>query len=428
MPDEGGVWRTWTSGQRRAALLALAIAYGFNTADRQLLSILAGPVKTELQLSDTQLGLMGGVAFALFYATCSLPLAWIADRWSRAKLIAMSLGLWSLFTAACGLVQNASQLFLCRLGVGFGEAGGTAPSFSLISDYYPPHQRARAIALLNFAAPLGVALGPLAAALIADALDWRAAFLIAGTLGFFFVPVFCWAVRDPSRMPASAALVVPAKLSAAESRNALKQFLYSKSFWLLTTAAALSSMVLQGVLFWLPSFLERTHGLALKERAILFGVVTATAGVAGNWASGWIVDRFGSHHKLCALLPAAAGLIAIPVYALALNASTVGLATPFLFIGMAMTFAYSTPVYAAVQHLVPAGLRSTGIAAYLLVNNSVGMGLGVVLLGLLSDRLTPLFGVEALKISISAVVCLYVPSAVLFALCARGLDRDWIGE
>ncbi|WP_157219548.1 MFS transporter [Flavisphingomonas formosensis] len=332
-PAEKGILHKPTSAQRRAALLALAIAYGFNTADRQLLSILAGSVKADLQLSDMQLGFMGGVAFALFYASCSPPLAWLADRWSRAWVITISLGLWSLFTAACGLVQNATQLFLCRLGVGFGEAGGTAPSFSLVCAYYPANQRARATALLNFAAPLGVALGPLAAAMVADALDWRAAFLIAGVLGCLFVPVFRWTVHDPAGLSVDRAHTGVSEISAADRRSPLKRLLSSSSFWLLTTAAALSSMVLQGVLFWLPSFLERTHGLVLKERAILFGVVTASAGVAGNWASGWIVDRLGPHRQICALLPAAAGLIAIPAYALALTASTAALATPFLFVG-----------------------------------------------------------------------------------------------
>lgn len=408
------------------ALVALAIGYGFNTADRQLLSILAGPIKADLHLSDTQLGLMGGVAFALFYATCGLPLAWIADRWSRANMIAISLGLWSAFTAACGAVQTGGQLFLCRLGVGFGEAGGTAPSFSLVSDYYPPDRRARAIALLNFAAPLGVAMGPLAAALISSALNWRAAFVVAGVLGLMFVPFFRWAVRGPLPQSQDGSAAASVQLTPQQRRAGLRALFRTRSFWFLTIGASLHSMVLQGVLFWLPSFLQRSHGLALVDRAVMFGVITACAGIAGNWTSGWIIDRWSSNRRLHVMLPAAAGLVAIPAYAAGLNVPAIPFAAPLTFVAMILTFAYSTPVYAVVQHLVPPGLRSTGIASYLLINNSIGIGVGVVLLGFLADALNPLFGSEALKYSLFASSGLYVLGAASFWLCSATLERDWI--
>jgi MFS family permease len=416
----------WSQGRRRVALIALAISYGLNVADRQLLSILAGPMKGDLHLSDTQLGVMGGVAFALFYATCSLPLAWLADRWSRANVIAIGLGLWSAFTAACGFAQTGLQLFLYRLGVGFGEAAGTAPSFSLISDYYPPNQRGRAIALLNFAAPLGVAMGPLAGALIASKLEWRAAFIIAGAFGLVFLPFFRWAVRDPSIKTRSSGVVAVTRLSA-EARNAgLKKLFGRPTFWLMAVGTSLNSMVLNGLIFWLPSFLQRTYGLAIIERAMIFGLTTAIAGLIGVWLSGWLMDKLGGNRKLYVLLPALAGVSAIPFYMVGLNAPNVWIAEPFIFLGMILTFFYPTPIYQAVQHLVPAGLRSTSTASYLLINNNIGIGIGVLFLGFLSDTLAPIYGDQSLKYSIMASMGLYVFSALLLWVCSRSITRAWV--
>src|SRR3954449_5062826 len=164
-------------------LLILLLAYIFNFIDRQIIGILALPIKAELALSDKQLGLMGGLAFALFYSGLAIPIAWLADRRSRVRIIAWSVGLWSLFTAGCGFAQNFWQLFVARMGVGIGEAGGVAPSYALISDFYPKEKRGRALAFFSLGIPIGSALGVFFGGWIASHLDWRSAFLIVGLAG-----------------------------------------------------------------------------------------------------------------------------------------------------------------------------------------------------------------------------------------------------
>src|SRR5918997_4463858 len=180
-------------------LAILLLAYIFNFIDRQIIGVLAIPIKADLGLSDTQMGLMGGIAFALFYSGLAIPIAWLADRRSRVNIIAVSVAFWSLFTAVCGLAQNFWQLFLARMGVGVGEAGGVAPSYALISDYFPPNRRARALAIFSLGIPIGSALGLFFGGWLATSLDWRTAFFIIGLAGLP-VAVMMWLfVPDPER-------------------------------------------------------------------------------------------------------------------------------------------------------------------------------------------------------------------------------------
>ena len=217
----------------RVVLAVLILAYTFNFLDRQILGILAGPIKAELGLSDSQLGLMGGLAFALFYTGLGVPIAALADRWSRTWIMTGALTLWSAFTALCGFATGFWQLFLCRMGVGVGEAGGVAPAYSLISDYFPKEQRARALAAYSFGIPIGSALGILFGGLIAHAIDWRAAFIVVGLAGVALAPVFRFVVREPPReaAPAPAAAAVP-------TGAGIRLLLAKPSFWLISLGAA----------------------------------------------------------------------------------------------------------------------------------------------------------------------------------------------
>src|SRR5215218_7448532 len=209
----------------RGVLLILLLAYIFNFVDRQIIGILAVPIKHDLGLSNTQLGLMGGLAFALFYSGLAIPIAWLADRKSRVGIIAFSIALWSLFTAACGLAQNFWQLFLARMGVGIGEAGGVAPSYALISDFFPPARRARALAFFSLGIPIGSALGVFFGGWIASHLDWRSAFIIVGLAGLPAALLVRFGIREPVRgshdaaeaeagQPAPPFLTVVAKLTS----------------------------------------------------------------------------------------------------------------------------------------------------------------------------------------------------------------------
>ncbi|HTG38063.1 MFS transporter, partial [Sphingomonas sp.] len=190
---------TATPKYRAAVLAMLLLVYTFNFLDRQILGILVQPIKAELGLTDTQLGALGGIAFAMLYSTLAIPLALIADRTSRSWVITLSLGVWSAFTALCGMATSFWQLFLFRVGVGVGEAGGVAPSYAMIADYFPPEKRARALSIYSLGVPIGLAGGSILGGLIAATVNWRTAFIVVGVAGIVIAPIFRLIVREPAR-------------------------------------------------------------------------------------------------------------------------------------------------------------------------------------------------------------------------------------
>lgn len=426
------------SGYRIYVLAILIVVYTFNFLDRQILGILAGPIKAELGLTDSQLGLMGGLAFALFYTGLGIPVAWLADRWSRSWIMTGALTIWSGFTAACGLATGFWSLFLCRMGVGVGEAGGTAPAYSLIADYFPPEQRARALAAYSFGIPIGTAAGIIFGGLIAAAIDWRMAFIVVGLAGVLIAPIFKLTVRDPKRggdfapapsalegQPADEPLKAPAK--AASMGEVMKTLLPKPSFWLLSLGAAASSVCGYGVAFWLPSFFERSLGLGLVDRSLYLGALALVGGVAGVWAGGWLGDRLGGKSKRAyPIVPAIAFLIALPCFFLAINVTNLWLAFILFLIPQGLNLVWLGPIITSIQHLVPAHMRSTASAAFLFVNNLIGLGLGTYYFGAVSDWLTPHFGAEALRYSIYSGLCFYLVSSTLFFLASRKLEKDWV--
>jgi predicted MFS family arabinose efflux permease len=406
-----------TQRYRIVVLSVLILAYTFNFLDRQILGILAGSIKKDLGLTDSQLGLMGGLAFALFYTGLGVPIAALADRWSRTWIMTGALTLWSGFTAACGLAGGFWQLFLCRMGVGVGEAGGVAPAYSLISDYFPKEQRARALAAYSFGIPIGSALGILFGGLIAATIDWRAAFVVVGLAGVVLAPIFRLVVKEPPReAPATAAPV-----------GGIRTLLAKPSFWLISLGAAASSVCGYGVAFWLPSFFERSLGMGLVDRSLFLGSMTLVGGVLGVWAGGVLGDRLGRARPAAYLLvPAVAFLLALPCFVLAVQAKSLAVAFVLFLIPTGLNLVWLGPVITAVQHLVAPAQRSTASACFLFVNNLIGLGLGTWYFGAVSDALTPIYGAEALRYAIYSGLGFYVASAALFVLAARGLKRDWI--
>jgi MFS family permease len=415
--------RSVSGGYRIVVLAVLILAYTFNFLDRQILGILAGPIKEELGLTDSQLGLMGGLAFALFYTGLGIPIAWLADRWSRTWIMTGALALWSAFTALCGLAGGFWQLFLCRMGVGVGEAGGVAPAYSLIADYFPKEQRARALAAYSFGIPIGSALGILFGGLIAHSIDWRAAFIIVGVAGVLLAPIFRLIVKEPPREAAP----VQAAGSPAPPAGGIRALLAKPTFWLISLGAAASSVCGYGVAFWLPSFFERSLGMDLVDRSLFLGSMTLVGGVAGVWLGGYLGDRLGRAKPAYYLLvPAVAFLIALPCFFLAIQAKSLWLAFVLFIIPTGLNLVWLGPVITAVQHLVTPAQRSTASACFLFVNNLIGLGLGTWFFGAVSDALAPHFGAESLRYAIYCGLAFYLVSAALFAMASRGLARDWV--
>jgi predicted MFS family arabinose efflux permease len=403
----------------RIVLGMLLLVYTFNFVDRQILGILAPAIKDDLGLTDTQLGWLGGPAFALLYSTLAIPLAWVADRTSRTGVIAASLAVWSAFTALCGFAGSFWQLFAARVGVGVGEAGGVAPSYALITDYFPAGRRARALAVYSLGIPLGSAAGVMLGGYIATAVDWRAAFVVVGVAGVLLAPVFRLVVREPAHA------VPPA--DAAPLRAVFGILARKRSFWLLAFGAASSSMLGYGLAFWLPSLLKRSFGLGLVETGWFYGLVLLIGGTAGVLGGGWVGDRLGARDRgAYARLPAICFVLAVPLFAAGILSGSVWAAFAFFLIPQALAYVWLAPVVTAVQHLVAAHMRATASASFLLINNLIGLGLGTVVLGALSDAFAGWAGNEALRYAMLSGLVLYLLAGALMALAAGPLRRDWV--
>ena len=408
---------------RAYVLFILVVVYTFNFIDRQIVGILAVPIKADLGLTDSELGLMGGLAFALFYTGLGIPVAMLADRFSRTWIMTVALVIWSGMTAASGLATNFWQLFAARLGVGVGEAGGVAPAYSLISDFFPPGQRARAMSVYSFGIPIGSAIGIVFGGIIASMIDWRWAFFIVGIAGIAIAPIFRMTIKEPPRGQFD-------RLREAVKAPGLKlivsTLMTKPSFWLLSLGASFSSMMGYGVFFWLPSFFVRSYNLTLLNASLFYGAVLLIGGLVGIWVGGWLGDRFGQNqHSQYARIPAIAFLCTVPFYVVAILSPTLTLAFFVLLVPTALGLAWLGPVISAIQHLVRPDMRATASAIFLFINNLIGIGLGTYAIGALSDTLTARFGDEALRYSILAGTGFYIVAAGLFLLASRWLEQDW---
>ncbi|WP_293906177.1 MFS transporter [Phenylobacterium sp.] len=388
---------------RRYVLSLLMLSYTFNLLDRQVLGILAEPIKLAFALADWQLGVLTGVVFALFYTALGLPIARLADRGNRPLIIAVSMAVWSAFTVASGLVQNYAQLLVARLGVGIGEAGGTAPAHSLISDYAPREKRASAIAFFSVGAPLGSLLGLALGGLVLDAYGWRAAFMMAGLPGLALAGFIAFTIREPRRLPdfdaaAPGAQTIPLK-------QALREIASKKSLLLITLGGGLISFVNYGQSAFYASFFFRNHGEALQSLAtglnlgmagflgVALGLATGVTGVVGILAGGWLTDHLARHdlrHYITVKL--VASLLRIPFILGAMFADNVLLALVLLSGQMLFMGVAGPGGFAAVQGLVQPRTRATASACYSFSLNLIGLGLGPLMIGALSDSLAASLG------------------------------------
>jgi len=408
---------------RRSASVVLAlllVAYIFNYLDRQILAILASGIRADLHLDDAQFGLLAGPPFAILYSVLGIPFAFLADRTSRSRVIAAAVAFWSAFTGLCGTASSFLQFFVFRMGVGIGEAGGVAPSYALIADYFEPRRRARALAIFSLGVPIGLSLGMLLGAYIAHAVSWRAAFFTMGIAGLILAPVMLIVVRDVPRPNVAA----PAPISQVFPMLARKPV-----FWLMAFAASSSSLCGYGLATWTPSVLERSFQLGLIERGQFMASVVFIGGCAGVFAGGWLADRLGHRDRgWYARLPAIAWLITAPTFAAGLMAPSLWLAWPLLLIPNALNILWLGPVITAVQHLVPRPMRSTASASFLLINNLIGLGVGPYLIGAISDALKHSYGAESLRYAAVGCTLFYLLAAALMLTCVSKLRSNWVDD
>lgn len=412
-----------TKRYRYYVLGVLVVVYTLNFLDRQILGILAGPIKTELELSDTELGLMGGIAFSVLYSTLGIPIAWLADRSSRTRIITWALALWSGFTALCGFATGFWHLFLARIGVGIGEAGGVAPSYSMISDYFPKEQRARAFSVYSLGIPIGMGAGILFGGLIAAHINWRYAFIIVGGAGLLLAPVFRATIKDPPRGGTPDA----APHKGPRFMDVFRLVAAKRSFWLLALGAGFASVCGYGLAFWLPSFFQRSFHLTLAETSWYYGAIVFFGGCVGILGGGVLADKLGARSRAAyPLIPACAFLVALPCFFGGVNSSSLVIAFPLFLIPTALNLMWLGPIITSIQHLVPAHMRTTASAMFLLINNLLGISLGYYYFGAVSDALRPHYGAESLRYAIYTGLGFYVLAATLFAFASRSLKRDWV--
>ena len=409
--------------QRSASLVLslLLIAYIFNFLDRQILGILGPSIQADLHLSNAQFGAIGGTAFALLYSALGIPLAYLADRTSRSAVVAGSVAVWSAFTALCGAAVGYWSLFLSRLGVGVGEAGGVAPSYALIADYFPAARRARALAIFSLGIPLGLGGGSFIGAHLAEWFGWRAAFVIMGVAGLVLAPILRSVVRDlprPSSASTQAPLMTVFPILAAKP-----------AFWLLAFASSASSLCGYGLALWTPKVMMLSFGLDLVSTGNFLASLLLIGGCAGVFAGGWLADRLGATDRAWyARLPAIAWIISVPAWGFGLFAPNLQIAWLLLLIGNAVNILWLGPVVTAVQHLVPRPMRSTASASFLLINNLIGLGVGPWLMGRLSDALTGTYGANALRNAAVACLAFYLLAALLMLFSVKSLRRSWVAD
>ena len=414
---------TKSPSYRAYVMFILVVVYTFNFIDRQIIGILAVPIKADLALTDTQLGLMGGLAFALFYTALGIPIAMLADRSNRTWIMAIALTLWSAMTAVCGTAQNFWQLFAARLGVGVGEAGGVAPAYSLISDYFPPQQRARALSIYSFGIPIGSALGIVFGGVIASKIDWRYAFFAVGIAGIIIAPIFKLTVAEPERGQYDPSHI---ETSPPALRNIIRKLMRKPSFWFMSFAAACSSMMGYGLFFWLPSFFVRSYGISLIDASLFYGAILLVGGLAGIWLGGSLADRFGATRRgAYVVIPALAFVATVPFYVVAILSPSLTTTFFVMLIPTALGLVWLGPVLSAIQHIVPPNMRATASAIFLFINNLIGIGVGTVAIGMLSDTLQLRFGDDSLRYAILAGTSFYIIAAILFFLSSRYLKNDW---
>ena len=412
-----------SAGVTRYALGMLTLAYAFNFIDRQILVILQQSIKDEMGLMDWQLGLLSGFAFALVYVTAGIPIAYWADRGNRRNIIAIAVTVWSGMTALSGFAQNFGQLLMARVGVGLGEAGGSPPAHAMISDYFPPERRASALGFYSAGLHFGIVLGFLIGAVIEEMLGWRAAFMAVGLPGVVFALVFFFTVKEPERGRFDGADAASYKPTLGETFRVLVEL---RSFWCIAVGCGLTAFGGYGVGNFLPPFMERTHELTGLTLGIVMAIGGGGAGLFGTLMGGRISDSLGTRDRRWYLwLPAIAGTMAFPLIIPMLLWGDVMVVVPLMVVVTALTNTYLGPCLATCHALVPPSMRALTSAILFFVLNLIGLGMGPLTAGLLSDHFTELYGVDGLRYALLCVATISATGVFMFVLGAKYLPGDF---
>ena len=399
-------------------LVMLTLVYAFNFADRQILVILQESIKKEMQLSDTELGLLSGFIFAVFYVVLGIPIARYADKGNRRNLVAGSLGFWSIMTAISGYAGNFIQLLLARMGVGIGQAGESPSAHAMISDYFPLEKRSAAFSIYSMGIYIGILIAFLIGGYLNQHYGWRTAFLFMGVPGIIFSLLFFVTVKEPEMGATDVRMSSSGKTYSLQT--ALKLLFSNKIFLYLAIATAQHVFCIYALLNWAPSFLSRLHGMTGLHIGVSLGLIFGVSGAIGTYVRKLLTERLGKRDKRYYLkVPAYSILISILFTAGALFFQNVYLTLFCLGVSAFLQSMYLGPFITVAHSLVPASARALSSAIVFFMLNLFGLGFGPLVVGIISDLLQPSLGIESLRWALSIVLLLNVGSAALFFAAAR---------
>lgn len=400
----------------------LFLVYVFNFVDRQILSVFLGPIQDDLGVSDTVMGFLTGFAFVLFYTMAGIPIARWADTGSRRFIIATGLAVWSLLTAATGMVRNVTELTLARIGVGIGEAAGTPPAHSLISDYFPLERRATALSIYSMGIYIGSAVAFIFGGVMRSMFEWRVAFIAVGLPGLLLALLVRFTIQEP---PRGLAEVGPVNDDMPTMKEVARYLMQRRSFLYLVAAVSCQSLPGYGFLVWGYTFLSRVHEMDPVAIGTALGLIVGIGGMTGTLLGGWVSDRLGRRDKRWYIwVPALVSLVGVPF------------AAPFLFLENSLaallsfavfyTFSamYLGPVLSMVQAMAKVRMRAVSSSVMLFIVNLVGLGVGSQLVGILNDYFQASYGTDGIRYSLLILAGVGWLSAPLFLLASRHLKAD----
>jgi MFS family permease len=416
----------FSSGRTYFTVGLLIVVYTFAFIDRNIVNVLLQPISVEFGLSDTQLGFFGGTAFGIFYAVLGVPIARIADRVPRKRIIALALAFWSAFTALQAAATGFLSLAIARVMVGVGEAGCSPPAHSMISDLFEPTKRARALSIYAFGIPIGGALGVLIGSLMREHFGWREALLVVGLPGIVLSVIVTFTLQEPTRGYWEGGSARRAH-APTESMKEVYGFLAKlPSFWHLAFAGALHAFYGYGAASFNPVFFERSHQMDPSDYGWYASMIGLTAGVGGTYLGGWLGDRYGVRDvRSYPAVPGIGSVLTVPVVFAVYLAPSPELALLISLISSIASGLYLGPTFAMTQALVPPRMRAQAAAVMLLVLNLIGLGLGPQFVGLFSDFLKPVHGIESVRWSLLWTISIGAGwSAIHYWLATRTLGRD----
>ena len=388
-------------GQRWYVLIIMMLAYTINIADRYVMSTVLEPIRLELKLTDSGVAFLTGVSLALFYVTMGIPLSWIADRYNRKNLLAASMAVWSAMTAFCGLSQGYMQLLLARIGVGIGEAGGTPSCNAIVADYFPANRRAMAMTVFALGAPIGAWLGADMAGAVAAEYGWRAAFYVLGVPGVLLALVIYFTIKEPVR----GRLDAVSEQAAPPIRETLKFLWSQKAAVHAMMGSGLSAFWGWGLMWFTPTFIQRTYGMDVGEAGAVVGPIHLVMGIAASLFTAWLVARPAYHdpRKILRLLAGVTAIATIPSI-IAYWTESLSLATAMWWLFIPAIYFYIGPAFSLAQNLAPPKMRAMFIAVSLLIANVFNLIIAPQGVGFLSDYFAGPGGADAASLRLALLV------------------------